>query len=154
MESKFYKTHHIEPQTLQLQPEGQIKDIQAQSNKHLQAAVLLSQSFHLPELHHNAENEKVRKLISSTVSFLFSPSLACPLLFSLLFLYLTLVLSLSGHLSFIYSLYSLFFLCFSFSNNRFINQKRRGAQSTRSQSIQTTSLPMNKKCDTQAQTCT
>lgn len=54
-------------------------------------------------------------------SFIFSPSLACPLFSFILFLYLTPVLSV--HLSLIYSLHLPVFPCFSLSKNRIVNQK-------------------------------
>lgn len=112
-----------------LQPEGQIKDSQAQRNKHLQPAIVSSLSLHLPELQLVSETEKVTELIFHLPFF------------SILFLYLTLVLPLCPsiiHSLFIFTLLSVL-LPLKEQNSK---SKKRGTQSAHthihSQSIQTT----------------
>ena len=103
-----------------LQPEGRRKDSNAEWNEHLR----------LPFCSHRASTWKPRiisqirkKFESSHTSRLLFLFISCFSSFlSTSFLYLTLVLSV--HLSFICSLYLLFFLRLSLSKNRIINQKK------------------------------
>lgn len=98
-----------------LQPEGQIKDSQA--GWHSLLTELLP-----AKLNHISEKDKLESWSYVPLLFFHLLPISCLSSFSLiLFLHVTLVLSV--HLSFIYSLYLLVFLCFSLSKNRIINEK-------------------------------